>query len=203
MKSTSGALMYTAIDSPIGPLLVAATTRGVVRIHLGGGEASFVRGLQREHGVLAERNDRALSSVRSALRDYFSGRTLGLDFAADLSALPDFQRRVLEALRQVPYGTVVSYGELARRVGEPGAARAVGQAMGSNPLPLLYPCHRVVAHDGSLGGFAGGLPMKRALLELEGALLPLSERVGDRAAARVQRSRAQARPKSRRTASRA
>ena len=180
MKKTSTTLRYTVVETPVGRLLVAATSRGVVRIDLRGHEAPFVRDLERQHGMTAERDDRGLAAVRRVLLDYLEGRSAELELEADLTRLPEFHRQVLEALRRVPRGTVVSYGDLARRVGKPGAARAVGQAMGRNPLPILYPCHRVVAHDGSLGGFGGGLPMKRALLELEGALLPLTTRTTPR-----------------------
>ena len=204
MNKSSVTMRYTQVETPIGRLLVAATLRGVVRIDLHGREAVFRRDLERRSGAVPVRDDRGLAGVRRALQAYLAGRTTELDFPADLTELPSFHRQVLETLRQVPRGTVVSYGELARRVGKPGAARAVGRAMGTNPLPILYPCHRVVAQDGSLGGFGGGLPMKRALLELEGALLPLSlPRTARRPRAPRLPGRPQARPTARRTSSRA
>ncbi|MFN3763308.1 MAG: methylated-DNA--[protein]-cysteine S-methyltransferase, partial [Anaerolineae bacterium] len=91
------------------------------------------------------------------------------DLPLDLRGTP-FQRRVWEELRRVPYGQTVAYGELARRVGRPGAARAVGRAVGANPVPIIVPCHRVVGADGSLVGYGGGLEIKAALLRLEGVL---------------------------------
>jgi methylated-DNA-[protein]-cysteine S-methyltransferase len=102
------------------------------------------------------------------LREYFAGKRQTFSARLDLSHLPEFERRVLEALRKVPFGKVVSYGELARRAGSPGAARAVGGAMRKNMLPIFVPCHRVTAANGSIGGFTGGLEKKRWLLGLEG-----------------------------------
>jgi methylated-DNA-[protein]-cysteine S-methyltransferase len=204
MKKSSQQILYTALETPIGTLLVAASPRGVVRIDLHGREAPFLRELERSFGVTPVRDDRGLSEVRCALEDYFARRTTGFDVPTELGKMPEFNRSVLEELRQVPYGTVISYGELARRAGAPGAARAVGRVMGSNPLPIIYPCHRVLAQDGTLGGFGGGLPMKRALLELEGALLPLSGGDSERARPVASgRPRAQAKPHSRRKAERA
>ncbi|MFE7119255.1 methylated-DNA--[protein]-cysteine S-methyltransferase, partial [Streptomyces sp. NPDC057654] len=102
---------------------------------------------------------------------YFDGRLRTFTVPLDWSLATGFNRRVLRALAaHVPYGTVVGYQDLARRVGEPGAARAVGTAMGANPLPVVVPCHRVIGSDGGLGGFGGGLEVKRALLALEGVL---------------------------------
>lgn len=104
-----------------------------------------------------------------ALAGYCAGRPLPDRLPVDLAALPPFTRRVLEACRAIPFGTTVSYGELARRLGCPRAARAVGQALARNPAPLLVPCHRVVGAGGALTGFLGGLAWKRALLRHEGA----------------------------------
>jgi methylated-DNA-[protein]-cysteine S-methyltransferase len=108
----------------------------------------------------------------SQLLEYLDGERQEFDFPLDWSLAGDGRRVVLETLRDLaPYGHVVTYGELARRSGCPGGARAVGQAMARNPLPLVVPCHRVVA-AGGLGGYGGGLPLKRRLLALEGALTP-------------------------------
>ena len=163
---------YTSIDAPWGEVFVAAGPRGLLRIALTSFEDAFLAGLRRDFGPQVHRDDSGLRAARRALQAYLGGRTKRLDLETDLSGLRPFQRRVLEALRRVPFGRLVSYGELAARAGKPGAARAVGQAMGANPLPILYPCHRVVASDGTLGGFGGGLDVKRALLELEGVDVP-------------------------------
>ena len=98
---------------------------------------------------------------------YLAGRRRRFTVPVDLSGVPAFQRRVLQALRRVPYGRTITYGQLAARAGRPRAARAVGQAMAHNPVPLIVPCHRVVASGGGLGGFGGGLALKRRLLALE------------------------------------
>jgi len=113
---------------------------------------------------------RLLPEVAAALADYFAGRSRRLDAPLALDACGDFLRRVYEELRRVPHGEILSYGELARRIGQPGAARSVGTALARNPFPPMVPCHRVVAADRSLGGFSasGGLWMKQRLLALEG-----------------------------------
>lgn len=102
------------------------------------------------------------------LREYFAGRRREFTVPIDLAACPPFTRRVLEALCAVPFGTTVTYGDLAARAGSPGGARAAGQAVGSNPVPVVVPCHRVLASGGRRGGFGLGLAAKRALLALEG-----------------------------------
>ncbi len=101
---------------------------------------------------------------------YFAGSHVAFDLPVDLRGLSDFQRRALLAAKEVPYGRTASYSDIARRMGHPRAFRAVGNAMARNPTPLVVPCHRIIAADGSLGGFGGNLPLKRRLLELEGAL---------------------------------
>ncbi|MCK4277043.1 MAG: methylated-DNA--[protein]-cysteine S-methyltransferase, partial [Phycisphaerae bacterium] len=101
------------------------------------------------------------------IRAYCAGRLRRFTVAIDLSGIPPFHRKVLTAARRIPYGRTATYGELARRAGSPRAARAVGQAMAHNPVALLIPCHRVVAAGGGLGGFGGGLALKRRLLALE------------------------------------
>ena len=109
-----------------------------------------------------------LRVARSALVAYLEGKTRTVDLPLDLGNQPPFRVKVWQALQAIPYGRVRSYGWVARRIGKPNAARAVGAACGANPVPLLVPCHRVVAGDGSLGGFSGGLSNKRRLLKLEG-----------------------------------
>lgn len=102
------------------------------------------------------------------LRDYFTKDRELFDLALDLQGITDFQHQVYAQLMAVEYGRVVTYGDLAKQVGRPELARAVGQAVGANPVPIVIPCHRVVASDGRLGGFSGGLPTKVALLRIEG-----------------------------------
>lgn len=113
-----------------------------------------------------------LDRAAAQLTEWLAGRRRGFDLPLDLEGRTPFRRGVLEALLAVPHGTVVSYGELAGRVGRPGAARAVGGACAANPLLIVVPCHRVIAGDGGLGGFRAGLPLKRWLLELEREVSP-------------------------------
>jgi methylated-DNA-[protein]-cysteine S-methyltransferase len=111
-----------------------------------------------------------LRTARTAIAAYLAGTVRSFDLPLDFEGGTPFQVKVWEALQRIPYGRVRSYGWVARKVGKPGAARAVGAACGANPVPLLVPCHRVVAGDGSLGGFSGGLSNKRRLLKLEGTI---------------------------------
>ena len=114
------------------------------------------------------RGDGHLKAARSAVIAYLAGKARSFDLPLDLQGQPRFRLKVWEVLQRIPYGRVRSYGWVARKVGKPKAARAVGAACGANPVPLLVPCHRVVAGDGSLGGFSGGLGVKKRLLKLEG-----------------------------------
>ncbi len=120
-------------------------------------------------GAAREERDSLLSEAARLLRQYFEGGEVDLRLPLELRGRRQFSRDVLRACAQIPYGETRSYGELAVMAGKPGAARAVGQVMARNPLPLFVPCHRVIAADGSLGGFGGGLEMKRRLLRLEAA----------------------------------
>ena len=108
-----------------------------------------------------------LAQAERELTAYFDGTPTPFEVPVDLSAVTPFRRRVLRALMQVPYGAVQTYGGLAAAVGSPGGARAVGQALGQNPVPVIVPCHRIIGSDGSLTGFGAGLDWKRALLALE------------------------------------
>lgn len=162
---------YGTVPSPVGPLQVAVTDQGVVALEFGEDRAAFLADLRaRVPQPLAE-DPEALRPVVDELRAYFGQERRDFACAVDLRGVKGFQREVLEALRQVPYGQVVSYGELARRIGKPGASRAVGSALGRNPIPIIVPCHRVVASGGRIGGYTGGLAIKRHLLTVEGVHL--------------------------------
>src|SRR4051812_23486471 len=114
----------------------------------------------------AELNDRRLAPVQRQVAEYDSGKRRGFDFELDADG-PEFHQQVWQALLEIPYGETTSYGAIAKQVGAPGAARAVGAANGANPIALIVPCHRVIGSNGTLTGYGGGLPLKRALLEHE------------------------------------
>jgi methylated-DNA-[protein]-cysteine S-methyltransferase len=158
-------IYYTHIESPVGRLLLAASDAGLHAIEFHAARHAVSRSaewLEGDHPLLR--------TAAAQLREYFAGtrRTFDLPLAPDGT---DFQRRVWQTLATIPYGQTISYAELASRVGKPSASRAVGAANGRNPLPIVLPCHRVIGANGALTGFGGGLPTKRFLLELEGALL--------------------------------
>jgi methylated-DNA-[protein]-cysteine S-methyltransferase len=159
--------------TPVGPLWVAVTERGVAGVSFGGSESAFSGWIGRRLRSTAVRSSERTSTARRELAEYLNGRRTSFTVPVDLLHVTPFQRSVLEAARSVPRGQVATYGDIGRRIGRPGAARAVGQALGSNPVPIVVPCHRVLASDGTLGGYSGrgGLRTKRRLLTLEGALL--------------------------------
>ena len=162
---------YEITDSPIGPLLVAASTRGLCRISFDPEPEREVERLSRAFGPRVLRSPRPLEPTRRQLHEYFEGRRQEFDLDVDVERLTPFNRRVLEQLARVPYGSLTTYGTLAREAGRPRAARAVGTVMNRNPIPIVLPCHRVVGSTGSLVGYAGGLGRKEQLLRLEGALV--------------------------------
>ncbi|MGR8011196.1 methylated-DNA--[protein]-cysteine S-methyltransferase [Streptomyces hypolithicus] len=179
MDSDGQFVEWAVIDSgevSIGPLLLAAGGRGLVCVGFHARPEVVGEALGRLRSRLGTEVTEAPGSARLAepirqFAAYFAGELRDFDLALDWSLSSGFNRQVLRELATgVPYGAVVGYGELAERVGQPGAAQAVGAAMGSNPLPVVVPCHRVVESDGGLGGFGGGLEAKRALLALEGVL---------------------------------
>jgi methylated-DNA-[protein]-cysteine S-methyltransferase len=157
---------YDIVPSPIGELFLAATDRGLCRISytVDGQDESIARAF----GVRVLRT--RIDDVRRELEEYFAGRRQQFDLALDLR-VAGFQESVLRELARVPYGQTDTYGHLAAKAGRPRAARAVGMVMNRNPIPIVLPCHRIVGANGSLTGYAGGLHVKRALLELEGATL--------------------------------
>jgi methylated-DNA-[protein]-cysteine S-methyltransferase len=157
---------YDVVASPVGELHVAATDRGLCRISYHGDE--WEERLARGFGVRVLRSP--LDEVRRELDEYFAGRRRSFDLPLDLR-VAEFPAAVLRELARVPYGRTDTYGRLAARAGRPRAARAVGTIMNRNPIPIVLPCHRIVGATGALTGYAGGLDVKRRLLELEGAML--------------------------------
>jgi methylated-DNA-[protein]-cysteine S-methyltransferase len=161
---------YARLDSPVGTLVLAGTPQGLARL------AYVDPGLEDE--VLEEiatrlsprmlSAPRRLDAPRRELDEYFAGRRRTFDLPLDLRLLSDFTRRVLGATAQIPYGEVASYKEVATAAGSPRGSRAAGNALGSNPLPIVLPCHRVLHSSGGLGGYTGGLERKRTLLAIEG-----------------------------------
>jgi methylated-DNA-[protein]-cysteine S-methyltransferase len=160
------------VDSPVGELFVAVTPRGVASISFDGMDrdrlmARFARELSPRVVAAA----RATDDVRRELDEYFGGARRRFDLPIDRRLMSRFMRDVLGATSRVTFGHLATYGEIAVRIGHPSSARAVGAALGANPIPIVIPCHRVVGANGKLTGYGGGLPRKEALLRLEGALL--------------------------------
>lgn len=169
-------VVWTVVGTDIGPLLLAATREGLVNVVFHASDAVRDKALGRLADRLGTEPVEAPGSplLAEAIRQfdaYFAGDRRDFALPLDWSLISGFNRQVLRELASgVPYGAVVGYGDLAERVGQPGAAQAVGTAMGANPLPVVVPCHRVVERDGGIGGFGGGLETKRKLLALEGVL---------------------------------
>ena len=158
--ATAAGRVHTVVDSPIGPLWLVAEDGVLCRLSM----------QDQRHAPdtddLGIRDDDALADVREQLDAYFAGDLRDVEVPLHLDGTP-FQQRVWASLREIPYGETISYGELAAHVGAPGASRAVGLANGRNPVAIIVPCHRVIAADGTLGGYGGGLERKRWLLDLE------------------------------------
>ncbi|AZP16973.1 methylated-DNA--[protein]-cysteine S-methyltransferase [Streptomyces aquilus] len=169
-------VVWAVVGTDIGPLLLAATRAGLVNVVFHATDPVRDKALDRLASRLGSEPVEAPGSPLLAepirqVEAYFAGRRRDFELSLDWSLISGFNRQVLRELAAgVPYGSVVGYGDLAGRVGQPGAAQAVGVAMGSNPLPVVVPCHRVVESDGGIGGFGGGLETKRKLLALEGVL---------------------------------
>ena len=160
---------YTQLNSPWGPLFLAGTEKGICSCQFLHGKdiANLISQLRQKPDHVVQENAVPLAPAIDILEQYFSGETKRLSHALDLQGTP-FQLMVWSALREIPVGTVATYGEIAGEIGSPRAARAVGQACGRNQAVLFVPCHRVVAAHGKLGGFGGGLSLKKALLLHEG-----------------------------------
>jgi methylated-DNA-[protein]-cysteine S-methyltransferase len=162
---------YAPVDSPFGPLLLAATKRGLVRLAFPEEDVDSV--LERLAIRVSPRIVEApasLEPMRRELEEYFSGRRREFGLSLDWTLVGPFGRRVLGVTSEIPYGGWLSYAEVAADAGSPRGSRAAGNALGSNPIPIVVPCHRVLRSGGALGGYGGGLDRKRYLLTLEGAL---------------------------------
>ena len=169
---------FDVLDSPIGPLLVAATNRGLARIFFDAEPELHLERLAQAYGPRVLRSAGSVDSAHRQLDEYFSGSRSSFELDVDLRGSAPFAQHVLDELARVPYGQTTTYGTLAAKVGSPRGARAVGMVMNRNPIPIVLPCHRVVGSDGSLTGFGGGLGVKRALLDHETGALALFEPAG-------------------------
>jgi methylated-DNA-[protein]-cysteine S-methyltransferase len=166
--------LYTIIDSPIGDLLAVGDGESLSRLHMLGSRKRV------EINPAWRRDDDALDQVRVQLDEYFAGDRR--EFELPLNMLGnEFELRVWDQLCAIPYGETASYGQVAKRIGNPTAARAVGLANGRNPIAVIVPCHRVIGSDGSLTGYGGGLERKRLLLDLEAGVLPLQPAISSEA----------------------
>jgi methylated-DNA-[protein]-cysteine S-methyltransferase len=162
---------YASADSPFGTLLLAATRDGLVRVAFPEEDVdSVLERLARRISPRIIETPAPLDPARRELDEYFAGRRREFDLQLDWRLVGRFGRRVLGVTSEIPYGGVLSYGEVAADAGSPRGSRAAGNALGSNPIPIVIPCHRVLRAGGALGGYGGGVERKRWLLELEGAL---------------------------------
>jgi len=169
-----GAIRFTTVPSPVGDLLVAASDRGLTTLAF----EVWKHGPSDAEQASWEKDDgqgtpgELLAQARAQLDQYFDRKRTGFDLPLDLAGTP-FQIEVWQALRTIPYGSTISYGELARRVRSPNGSRAVGAANGRNPVAIIVPCHRVIGANGDLTGFGGGMERKRWLLEHESGVKEL------------------------------
>ncbi len=184
---------WTTHQAPWGTIHLAVTREGLAGISLREPTEVFVHDLERRlQGIVAPDGPdlplewhALLERTKAELDEYFAGRRTAFDLTVDLRGMSDWDRRVLLGARGLPFGAVTSYGRLARLIDRPGAARAVGGALGRNPVPIVIPCHRIVAGDGTIGGYGGSwsgvgdmLAIKRTLLAIEGVRLPAATLLG-------------------------
>ena len=182
------------IDSPVGRLFVADGPRGILAIHFMDGKGPEPIDMMRGKFDLIE-NQAAVDAIGDEIRRFVAGDRNALKHGVDLSLVEsDFKRRALEKLRKVPFGSVVTYQGLASAVGAPDGQRAIGNAMGSNPIPIYVPCHRVIKSDLSIGNYGGGVPRKLKLLRAEGFAVGPDLRVPVRAVMGHQRTHIYCRP---------
>jgi len=172
LRAKTAPLWYDVLArTAIGPVFVAVSEQGLVSVRFGLSEAAFLALVQHQTGLTPKRSHAQAGAAARQVGEYVAGKRVTFDLPVDLSHVTAFQRQVLLAACQIPRGQVRTYAEVARQIGRPSAARAVGQALSHNPVPIVVPCHRVLAADGSLRGYLGsqGVETKQRLLVLEGA----------------------------------
>jgi len=158
-------IFYSFMETQFGTLLLASTEKGMKRIMLSG--SNQLNQLRQEFGKNQLRENKNFNeNAAGQLRQYFQGKRKQFNLPLDLEGT-DFQKQVLWAVQEVLYGTTQSYKEIAQKIGNPRAVRAVGNANRTNPLPIIIPCHRIIGSDGSMTGYGGGIDLKRKLLEFE------------------------------------
>jgi len=164
---------YSCLNPPFGPVFVAKTVKGICFVNLSKiSEAGFQSLLRKKFRKKPIRDDEKLKCVINELLDYFNGNQVNFKSLLDLRIGTIFQRKVWEKISEIPYGELRSYKWIANKIGNPDAVRAVGNAVGKNPVPPIIPCHRVIRSDGKLGGFSSGIPLKKWLLKLEKTPIP-------------------------------
>ena len=163
-------VVYATVDSPLGPLVAAATKKGLACLHYGADDLALQELADRISPRVMHAPEQ-LDDVRRELDEYFEGRRKRFDFRIDWVLMGPFQQKVLKATYRIPFGKVATYRDVATKAGAAKGSRAAGNALGANPIPIVVPCHRVVRTGGSLGGYTGGLHRKEFLLELEGVQL--------------------------------
>jgi len=161
---------YGRMSSPLGPLYLVVSDQGLCAIHYHESEDGIVA-WGKASDLVPQPDSESIRPFARQLEQYFAGEREMFDVPIDLSTASPFAQRVLKATADIPFGHLVTYKSIASEIGEPSATRAVGNALGSNPIPIIVPCHRVVRSDGSLGGYTGGTEIKRHLLMLEKAML--------------------------------
>jgi methylated-DNA-[protein]-cysteine S-methyltransferase len=163
-------IVQTRVPSPLGPIAIAATAKGLAGLWFTDNQRYLPKELTGPAAWPEDADHPILKQACQQLGEYFAGRRSHFDLPLDLSCGTAFQQAVWRALLAIPHGEVVSYGEVSRRISQPAAVRAVGGAVGRNPVSIIVPCHRVMGTNGALTGYGGGLDRKTALLRLEGAL---------------------------------
>ena len=181
-------LEYTRFESPFGIIHIASTDKGICRITFLQEEQEFLKELHQSFGEDYRQDTYRFTELEEKLSLYFEGKTTDFNVTLDVRGT-DFQRQVWLEIKRIRFGELRTYKDLAEAIGKPKAYRAVGNAVGSNPVPLIIPCHRVIRSDGSMGGFEYGIPLKLKLLKMEGVSLVndgLHERISWKSATNVQ-----------------
>ena len=168
-------IAYAILDSPVGTLVAAQTQRGLIRLgyeDFNGGADEILENLAKRVSPRILEAPAKLDELRRELDEYFEGRRKRFELPIDWTLVPPFGKRVLKATAAIPFGQTLTYSEVAAKAGSPRGARAAGNALGSNPMPIVVPCHRILHAGGGLGGYTGGLHRKEVLLRVEGVLPP-------------------------------